>query len=257
MQARSKWEPAIPMVSADCPAWQNDTITFMGLAGIRIEVGPMAQGPTAPMLVYWHGTGSTSDEYVSMAPAVANGITQAGGVIVSFQGTTGGDVNSGTSIFGAGDLELVDGLVACAVRDHNVDPRKIYTMGCSAGAMFSVAMAALRSAYVAAVAPSSGGFILAPTFQNEHAPSLMTVHGAMGGDTGGVLDFAATSAEADMLFKSKGAFVIDCNTGVGHCDGAPLASDVWRFFEAHAFGVDPEPWTSGLPAGFSDQCKIQ
>jgi predicted esterase len=257
MPARPKWEPAIPVVGADCPTWQNDTITFMGLAGIKIEVGAPPPSPTAPMLVYWHGTGSTSDEYVRMAAPVANGITQAGGVIVSFQGTTGGDLNSGTSIFGAGDLELVDGLVACAVRNHNVDPRKIYTMGCSAGALFSVAMAAMRSAYVAAVAPNSGGFVLPPTFQTEHTPSLMTVHGAPGGDSGEIIDFAQTSATADTLFKSKGAFVIDCNTGAGHCGGAPLASDVWTFFEAHPFGVEPEPWASGLPAGFSGQCKIQ
>jgi len=57
-----------------------------------------------------------------MAGAVRSGVESEGGVLVSFQGTTGGDALSGTSVFGRGHLELVDQLAACAVRDHNVDP---------------------------------------------------------------------------------------------------------------------------------------
>jgi poly(3-hydroxybutyrate) depolymerase len=235
---------------------QNGTITYQGLGGIQIAAGPKPSGPTAPMLIYWHGTGSTSGEYALLAAPVANGVTAAGGVIVSFQGTTGGDLYSGTSIFGQGDMKLVDGLVACAVKDHNVDPRKIYVMGCSAGGLFSVAMAAMRSSYIAAAAPNSGGTTVSPAFESGHVPPLMTVHGAMGSDVV-IVDFSQTSATADTLFKGKGGFVIDCNTGGGHCGGSGLAGDVWKFFQAHTFGLDPEPWTGGLPAGFSAMCKIQ
>ncbi len=249
-------DPVIPQDPGDCPALQNGTITYQGLGGIQIAVGPKPSGSTAPMLIYWHGTGSTSGEYALLAAPVANGVTAAGGVIVSFQGTTGGDLYSGTSIFGQGDMKLVDGLVACAVKYHNVDPRKIYVMGCSAGGLFSVAMAAMRSSYIAAAAPNSGGITVSPAFESGHVPPLMTVHGAMGSDVV-IVDFSQTSASADMLFKSKGGFVIDCNTGGGHCGGAGLAGDVWTFFQAHAFGIEPEPWATGLPAGFSSQCKIQ
>jgi dienelactone hydrolase len=249
-------DPIIPMDPGDCPTWQNGTITYQGLAGIQIAAGAKPAGATAPMLIYWHGTGSTSGEYAFMAAPVAQGVTAAGGVIVSFQGTTGGDLYSGTSIFGAGDMKLVDGLVACAVKDHGIDTRKIYVMGCSAGGLFSVAMAAMRSNYIAAAAPNSGGVTVPPAFENAHVPPLMTVHGAMGSDVV-IVDFSQTSASADTLFKGKGGFVIDCNTGGGHCGGAGLAGDAWTFFQAHTFGVSPEPWASGLPAGFSSQCKIQ
>jgi predicted esterase len=248
-------DPVIPMVSGDCPMWTNATITFMGLGGIQIAAGAKPPSPSAPMLVYWHGTGSTSGEYALMAAPVANGVTQQGGVIVSFQNTTGGDLYSGTSIFGQSDLKLVDQLVACAVRDHNIDPRKIYTMGCSAGGLFSVAMAAMRSSYVAAAAPNSGGEVIPVAFENMHTPPLMTVHGAMGSDVV-VVDFSQTSATADTAFKQRGGFVIDCNTGGGHCGGSGLAGNAWTFFQAHPFGVNPEPWTA-LPAGFSSMCKIQ
>jgi predicted esterase len=249
-------DPMIPPAPSDCPMWGNTTITYGGLAGIQIAAGIKPAGPTAPMLIYWHGTGSTSGEYALMAAPIAAGVTAAGGVIVSFQGTTGGDLNSGTAIFGAGDLKLIDNLVACAVKDHNIDPRKIYTNGCSAGGLMAMATAALRSSYIASAASNSGGFpVLVPAFQNAHVAPIMTVHGAMGSDVV-VIDFAQASALADMTFKQKGGFVIDCNTGGGHCGGAGLAGDVWTFFQAHTFGLSPEPWMS-LPPGFSSQCKIQ
>jgi poly(3-hydroxybutyrate) depolymerase len=176
---------------------------------------------------------------------------------VSFQGTTGGDLLSGTSVFGKGDMNLVDQLAACAVRDHNVDPRRIFTTGCSAGGLFAGALAALRSNYIAAAAPNSGGFTFPQQFQNEFTPALMTVHGAPGRDVV-VVDFSNTSATADKAFKDRGGFVINCNHGGGHCGGAGLAPDIWEFFEAHPYGVEPapSPWTSALPSGFSSQCEI-
>ena len=92
--------------------------------------------------------------------AVQHGVVAEGGVLVSFQGTTGGDLLSGTNIFGAGDFDLADQLVACAVRNHNIDPRRIFATGCSAGGLFSAAMAARRSNYIAAAAPNSGGWVV-------------------------------------------------------------------------------------------------
>jgi hypothetical protein len=87
-----------------------------------------------------------------------------------------------------------------------------------------------------------------------HTPALMTIHGAPGVDVVGI-DFSQSSATADMAFKARGGFVINCNHGGGHCGGGGLSGDVWKFFKAHPFGVTPEPWTM-LPAGFSTQCKI-
>jgi acetyl esterase/lipase len=249
--------PTIPAVTGECPAFQTGTITFMGLSGIQVVAGAKAAAATAPMVFYWHGTGSTSGEFSFMAGAVRDGVQAEGGILVSFQGTTGGDALSGTSVFGKGDMTLVDQLAACAVRDHNVDPRRIFTTGCSAGGLFAGALAALRSEYIAAAAPNSGGFTFPQQFQNDFTPALMTVHGAPGRDVV-VVDFSTTSATADKAFKGRGGFVINCNHGGGHCGGAGLAPDIWEFFEAHPYGVEPapSPWTSGLPSDFSSQCQI-
>ena len=192
-----------------------------------------------------------------MAGAIRSGVEAEGGILVSFQGTTGGDSLSGTSVFGRGDLQLVDQLVACAVRDHNVDPRRIFTTGCSAGGLFATNLAALRSQYIAAAAPNSGGMTFPRQVASDYTPALMTVHGAPGRDVV-VVDFSDTSATADRSFSERGGFVIDCNHGGGHCGGAGLAGDIWEFFQAHPYGVEPapSPWTSGLPNGFSSACEI-
>jgi dienelactone hydrolase len=248
-------DPVIPPLPSDCPMFVSGTITYQGLGGIAIEAAPAPASPSAPMVFYWHGTGSFSGEYAGMAAAVLQGVLAEGGVLVSFQDTTGGDFLSGTAIFGMSDFKLADGLLACAVKNHNIDPRRIYTMGCSAGGLFSTAMAALRSSYIAAAAPNSGGSSLPSAFETKHTPALMTVHGMAGVDVVGI-DFSQSSATADMAFKAAGGFVIDCDTGGGHCGGGGLAGDVWTFFKAHPFGVSPEPWTT-LPPGFSTQCKIQ
>jgi poly(3-hydroxybutyrate) depolymerase len=243
------------MVTAECPTFRDGTITFMGLGGIQIVAGPKPAGPTAPMVFYWHGTGSFAGEFATSAAAVRSGVVSEGGVLISFQGSTGGDLLSGTAVFGMGDFALTDQLFACAVKNHNVDPRQVYTTGCSAGGLFATAMATLRSNYVAAAAPNSGGWTVPLSFQTAHIPALMTVHGAPGRDVV-IIDFSDSSATADMAFKNKGGFVINCNHGGGHCGGQGLAGDMWKFFKAHPFGVTPEPWKDGLPAGFHSSCKI-
>jgi hypothetical protein len=42
-----------------------------------------------------------------------------------------------------------------------------------------------------------------------------------------------------------------------HCGGGGEAGDIWQFFKDHPFGVNPEPYASGLPASFNSICKIQ
>jgi poly(3-hydroxybutyrate) depolymerase len=248
-------DPQIPAVTGECPAWASGTISFMGLGGITVQAGPKAAGPTAPMVLYWHGTGSFAGEFAGMAGAIAQGVAAEGGILISFQGSTGGDFRSGTSVFGVGDYDLVDQFVACAVRDHNVDPRRIYTTGCSAGGLFATSLAIERSSYIAAAAPNSGGSAIPLGWQNEYTPALMTMHGAPGVDVV-FIDFSDTSATADANFKGRGGFVINCNHGGNHCGGGGLAGDAWEFFKAHPYGVDPYPWEGGLPAGFASDCMI-
>jgi poly(3-hydroxybutyrate) depolymerase len=227
----------------------------MGLSGINVVAGTKASGPTAPFLFYWHGTGSFAAEYASMAAAVQQGITGEGGILVSFEGTSGGDLLSGTAIFGKGDLDIGDQLLACAIKDYNIDAKRVYATGCSAGGLMSISQLTLRSNYMAAAASNSGGWTAPLQFQGTYTPAMMTVHGAPGADVV-IIDFSESSKTADTAFKMRGGFVINCNHGGGHCGGAGQAPDIWKFFKAHTYGLTPEPWKDGLPAGFSSVCKI-
>jgi poly(3-hydroxybutyrate) depolymerase len=248
--------PVVPEVKGDCPNFAGGVITFMGLGGITVAAGAKPAGATAPFLFYWHGTGSFSGEYSGMAAQVAAGVQAEGGVLVSFQDTSGGDFLSGTAIFGAGDMDIGDQLLACAVRDHGIDTKRIYATGCSAGGLFSTAQAAMRSNYIAAAAPNSGGLTVPVQFQGGYTPALMTIHGAPGSDVVGI-DFSQSSATADMTFKQRMGFVVNCNHGGGHCGGGGLSGDIWTFFKAHPYGASPSPWAaSGLPAGFNPACKV-
>ena len=207
------------MVQGTCPNLATGTISVTRgsrtLGGIQVVAGPKPSSPTAPLVFYWHGTGGQSSEFGTQARAVRDGVVQEGGILVSFQGTTGGDLLSGTSIFGAGDFELADQIVACAVMDYNVDPRRIFATGCSAGGLFSGAMGVMRSNYMAAIAPNSGGLLAPGTWQNANSPALMTIHGAAGRDVV-VVDFSTTSKTADDAYKGHGGFVVNCN----HMGGA-------------------------------------
>ena len=81
-------------------------------------------------------------------------------------------------------------------------------------------------------------------------------HGAAGVDVV-FIDFSDTSATLTRDVASKGGVVVNCDHGGFHC-GSPAAvkSAQWEFLEAHPFGVDPDPYASGLPAGFPDACEV-
>ena len=248
-------EPVIPKVAGDCPKLDSGTITFMGLSGIQIVSGAKPAAASAPMVFYWHGTGSFAGEYASLAGPVQKGVAEEGGIFVSFGGTTGGDGLSGTSTFGKGDFEIADQLVACGVQNRNIDPKRIFATGCSAGGLFATAQAAMKSNYIAAVAPNSGGFTGIPiTWAGMQTPALMTINGKPGAAVV-IVDFSNTSKTADDIFKKRGSFVVNCNHGGGHCAGGPLAPEMWQFFKAHPYGA-ASPWKDGLPMGFSSQCKV-
>jgi dienelactone hydrolase len=249
-------DPTIPAINGECPVFQTGTVTVGGLGGISLAVGPKASGPTAPLVFYWHGTGGVSSEYTLRARSLASQVTSEGGILASFQGSTGtGGDCSGTAAFSQDDFKIADQIVACAVRDHNIDPHRIYATGCSAGGLQSGCMATLRSSYLAAAAPNSGGIVFPLSLQNpSHVPALMTMHG--GSQDWVIVSFSDTSETLDSQFKKAGGFVINCNHGGGHC-GAPadLYNSVWDFFKAHPFGVKPEPYQSGIPSSFPSYCK--
>jgi poly(3-hydroxybutyrate) depolymerase len=151
---------------------------------------------------------------------------------------------------------MADHIAACAVRDHGIDPRRIYTTGCSAGGLQAGCMAMLRSSYIAASVPNSGGEVSRQPIQDSsHVPAVMTMHG--GSSDRVVVSFATTSATFDAHVEDVGGFAVNCNHGGGHCAApAALYSAAWTFMQEHPFGATPEPYESGLPTAFPSYCAL-
>jgi hypothetical protein len=250
--------PIIPPVMGDCPTFTTGTKTVNGLGGISFQVGAKVEGPpTGALVFYWHGTGSTAVEG-SRFPGISE-LMSTGGIFVAFSGSTrtGGDC-SGTGTFALDDFKVADQIVACAVRDHNIDARRIYATGCSAGGLMAGCMGIERSSYLAATVPNSGGVTIGygPMQDPMRVPAVMTMHG--GPSDMVIVTFSETSQAYDSFMLGKGSpMVVNCNHMGGHCGApGPLYASGWKFMKDHPFGTRPSPYAGGLPADFDSACEI-
>jgi poly(3-hydroxybutyrate) depolymerase len=233
--------------------------------GLTTEI--VAGDPTdtkGPLLFTWHGTGGTGRQALLQLPqSVQRDIVARGGIVIA--PSDNGQVRAGTDVtfvlgvwYDGADLAFADQIVACAVQNHNIDPRQIYVTGCSAGGLMAGVMSLERSNYVAAAAPNSGG-ITSPTFAIEdrtRLPAIMTMHG--GASDNVIVNFGDTSHQLAAVLGPLGSFIVECNHNSGHC-GAPasLHERAWDFMLAHPFGTQPSPYTTGLPNDFPTFCAIQ
>jgi hypothetical protein len=248
-------EPKIPAIMGECPTFASGSATIAGLSGITMMVGD--KGATqGSLLFYWHGTGQSASMVNSSVPsAVRSEILDGGGIIVSPSRSlgSGGDC-SGTGTFSKDDFKVADLIVACGVRDHNIDPRRIYTTGCSAGGLHAGCMAHMRASYLAAAAPNSGGIIGMQPKDDPHVPAIFTMHGGPGDMV--IVSFSQTSKALDDRFAAMGGMVVNCNHGGIHCGASSaLQTAAWQFMKDHPFGA-PSPYASGLPSSFPDYCEV-
>jgi len=256
----------LPGVTGTCPTLENGTVTISAGGGTiqaQVWAGP---GTTlnGPLILYWHGTGSSPTSEVPDAFDV-NAVTSAGGAIVGFisnsrTGTTTG--NTGDDVWYESDAAFADQVVACAIQELRIDPRRIHTAGYSAGALQTVYMWYARSGYIASAISYSGGIDGAnqASLQDpSNVPPVIVAHGAQGSDQF-VIDFAQASAQWESDIATAGGYSIDCNDGGNHLafftTRAPqLKPAAVQFFLDHPFKVKPEPYRV-LPAAFPSYCKI-
>jgi poly(3-hydroxybutyrate) depolymerase len=231
--------------------------------GLNTSIVAGAPGAVkGPILFTWHGTGGNGAMALRQLPqSVQDDIVRQGGIIIApsanGQVRSGGDVTFVLGVWYDGhDLEYADHLVACAVQNHNIDPRRIYTTGCSAGGLMAGTMALARSRYVAAAAPNSGGVVVPrPPQDAQRVPAVMSMHGGTSDTV--IVNFGDTSRNLQNALASSGAFRVECNHNMGHCRApATLHEQAWQFMQAHPFGTRPSPYAGGLPAGFPSYCSI-
>jgi poly(3-hydroxybutyrate) depolymerase len=225
------------------------------VAGQQVQIWTGPANTKGPMVFYWHGTGSSSTEaQTGLGPGFAE-IQSSGGVIASFTTTTMMGMNTGNNVWYTGDFAMADTILACAVKQGLVDPRQVFTAGCSAGGLQVGAMVFQRSSYLAAAMPNSGGTTFSYTMQDAHVPAMCSTHGGTSDVV--IISFPDATKTMNTALRAKGGFVVNCDHGGGHCQSpAPVKAAQWKFLKAHPFGVSPEPYAGGLPADFPTTCTI-
>jgi hypothetical protein len=254
-QELDKLYPQLPSARGVCPPLVDGEAQFDGTP-VQLWVGPETATP-GPLLLYWHGVGSTVEEARSKLGPVMDEILAQGGIVAAPASSTGRGTDTGTGTWATGDLDIADEIVACTYSRGRIDSRRIYADGCSAGGLLAGAMAFLRSSYLAAVQLNSGGSIIwEPPQDPAHMPALMVSHGSAESDIV-IVNFADLGGELAVRVAAEGGFAIECNHGGGHC-GTPanIAAAQWQFLQDHPFGTQPSPYAAGLPADFPSECVV-
>jgi predicted esterase len=226
----------------------------------QMNVGQRSTGTGGPIVFYWHGTGTNAAEVNTGfgAPAIQE-VVNLGGLVASAEVTSGTGANTGNNVWFRGDFLYADQIVACAMQQLNIDTRHIHTLGYSAGGLQASAMAYDRSGYLAAIGSYSGGKVFQNNQQDPNfLPPAMMMHGPQGSDTF-IIDFYNQSHFMMDEYRERGFFALDCEDPDGHISfGVRLgqAPHVWNFFKAHPYKIQPYPWLSGPPSGFSQYCEV-
>jgi hypothetical protein len=244
--------PALPTKGGTCPTFASGDANFTpaGVATrkVRLWVGANVGGP---LVIYWHSTGAQPNEAENTGlSGVISQITGAGGVVAApYTGA-----NDGTFPWletTAEALKVADEVVACAIEKKNIDPRRIHVLGFSAGGLMTSIMSFQRSAYVASVAPYSGGQQGSATFQDaSNKFAALIFHG--GSSDSYVINFQSTSTSYSNTLRNNGNYALLCDHGGGHAIPSAGPAAAWRFFQDHPYRTSPSPYVaSGLPASLS------
>jgi predicted esterase len=253
-------EPVIPTPRGECPELATGTVTVMGMT-VEVLAGTPGASP-GPVLLVWHGTGMTGKDAIGLLPtAMKDEITAPGGIV--FAPNSDGETRDGTdtgSVLNAwftSDFALADELVACAHAHHGIDPRRIYTTGCTSGGLMAGAFTVARSSYVAAAVINSGGLISPDAFTLQDPARVPSVISLYGISELIVVTFEHSSRLLVETIRAAGGFAIDCPLDVNHCvPPVEVQERSWEFLKAHPFGVAPFPYADGLPVGLPESCRI-
>ncbi|MCO4763752.1 MAG: prolyl oligopeptidase family serine peptidase [Myxococcales bacterium] len=191
----------------------------------------------ANLLFLWHGLGGTKEGFGNFMKAkkLANSL---GAIVVVPQGGAkltgwGWDKSSNATE----DAALFDDLLSCIDQQWDIDNSRVWTMGFSAGGLWSSWLTLHRSTYIASAVIWSGG---SGTESNKYKtpkrkiPVLM----AWGGpeDKAGFA-FQETTLRMSSMLRTDGHFVVTCDHNLGH--NIPFGWEVWAadFLKRHPWGV--------------------
>lgn len=254
----------LPTPTGECPTFATGNATFspaeLPQRQVKLWVGDNPQ-PGGMLVIYWHAYGSAPEEAsYTLTPAVIDAILASGGVIAApYKADDVGEFpwfavsNSPRQ----DDMLVGDEIVACAIEQLGIDPRRIHATGMSAGGLQTVAYSMARSRYIASSASFSGGeYVELPFEDPDNHFAAMIIHGGDNDLFGGFVNFKALSMVWYNQLIANGNFAFICDHGGGHSIPAGYGDDVINFFFAHPFGTKPSPYAEGLPENIPSACSL-
>jgi hypothetical protein len=254
----------LPTPTGACPSFTTGNVAFSPSATaertVKLWVGDNPQ-PGGMLVIYWHAYGSDpiEAEYNLSGPVIDAILDQGGVVAAPYAADDVGEfpwfvVNNSPR---PDDMLLGDEIVACALEQVGIDPRRIHSTGMSAGGLQTVAFTMARSRYMASVASFSGGAYTELPFEDpDNHFAAMIIHGGDNDLFGGVVNFKTLSVAWFNQLTDNGNFAFICDHGGGHTLPTGYGGSVANFFYAHPFGTEPSPYVGGLPTGFPADCGL-
>ena len=252
----------VPTPSGTCPTFAAGDVTVApgGIAPRRVKVAMNASATPGPLIIYWHATGSNTDEAAYALGATLTSLVDAGAVVVAPASDPAAGqfpwylVNQSTR---QDDFLVADEIVGCLAAAGRIDTDRVHSMGMSAGGLQSTGMTFLRSSYTASLVTYSGGvpsIFTPPPLDPDNKSAALIFHGGPSDMVFGV-DFQDAAQRFYDLLTADGHYAAQCNHGGGHSiprDAAPSAA---QFFADNPFGAWPSPYAAaGLPASFPAYC---
>ncbi|PRQ05370.1 hypothetical protein ENSA5_03600 [Enhygromyxa salina] len=254
----------MPTPTGACPSFVSGDATFSPASiaprSVKLWAGDNPE-PGGMLVLYWHAYTSAPDEAAfTLSLPVIDAIVAAGGVVAApYSADDVGEfpwfvVNLSDR---PDDMLLADEIVACAVEEVGIDPRRIHSTGMSAGGLQTTAFAMARSRYIASAASFSGGAYTQLPFEDpSNHFAAMIIHGGDNDVFGGQVNFKTLSTAWFNQLTDNGHFAFMCDHGGAHTIPPDYGADVVNFFFAHPFGTEPSPYAEGLPPELPDDCSL-
>lgn len=251
--------PPLPPAYSEgrCPDFSGEEVTFQSAGFERQFMVLWPEEPQgAPLWFNWHWLGGTAEQAIQYQQL--SEIADLGYIVVVPRSRAGQDYEWA---FYKGsddtyDLSFFDDVLGCMIEQYDIDRKRVYSTGMSAGGLWTTNLAMNRSEYLAAAAPLSGG---TEPFQAYDQPvreiPMMLTWGGEDDTYGGVSFQDATFALQESL-EEDGHFVLLCEHDQGH-DLPPVGLEhVVQFFAAHEYG-DELPWQDELPGDLWSGCSLE
>jgi len=221
----------------------------------------------APVIFLWHGLGDSAANFAGGMGA--SDIAQEYGAIVIVPSMAPGGGMLGpiwsfpSSLGGAPaeqDLTFFDDILGCADGQYDLDNRRVYSAGFSAGAMWTTYLTMNRAGLLASTAIFSGGVndrLTFPYTSSDYPMPVIMSHGGSTDSFNGILQFMPMMIDLSEGLAADGHFGVLCTHSNGHTITNEIVLAAFDFLFRNEWGTGTSPLaTDGIPSSYPSTCAV-